>query len=219
MLRMQMVGLVVVGALVMSAVAAGSASAAHEWLINGTAITSRIVVHGSGLALLADTKAPGGEIKIHCHAFGDGYVGPGGIGLALAVTAELLGTNNRISCTFDKAGACKSNAPVLALAIHLPVLTLLVLSGGEVRGLAESDGNGTPGAKFTCTNILGSETVDECTAEQGSAALKNVAAGVEVIADALSPKANCTLGGTGAGVASGSGLIESPSATEKLTFD
>jgi hypothetical protein len=113
----------------------------------------------------------------------------------------------------------KSNAPVLALAIHLPVLTLLFLSGTEVRGLAESDGNGTPGAKFTCTNILGGETVDECTVEKGSAALANVAAGVEVKSDAQTPNANCTLGGAGAGVGSGFGLIESPSATEKLTFD
>src|ERR1700704_1680244 len=142
MLRIQMIGLAVMAALVMSAVAAGSASAAHEWLIGGASIAAPVKVHSLGLLLLADTKATGGEVKIHCHGFNTGTVGPGGHDLIEKITTTLLGTNNKVHCVFDKAGGCKSNSLLLALPVNLPWLTLLHLEGTEVRDLIEKDGGG-----------------------------------------------------------------------------
>lgn len=227
MLRIQMIGLAIVAALVMSAVAAGSASAAHEWLIGGAAIAAPVKVHSLGLLLLADTKAPGGEVKIHCHGFDTGTVGPGAYGLIEKITTTLLGTNERFHCKFDKAGACsEAKTPLLlALAVNLPWLTLLYLEGTEVRDLIEKDGGGgNSGWKIACTNILGGESVDECTSAPNHVGIHTTISlpdGVELLFDKKTPKATCSVGGAGAGAVEGFDLIESPGAgaANKLTFD
>jgi hypothetical protein len=222
MLRIQMVGLAVLGALVMGAAAAGSALAAHEWLINGAAIVAATKVHSIGLTLFSDTKATGGEIKVHCRRFYSGTVNPGGLGLVESITAELLKGSDKVPCTFDKVGACKSNVTPTVLALHLPWKTEFVLSGTEVRYLILADGNGEPGWGTTCTNVLGSTTEDDCLAEPGrpiSASLSNVTGGVLRTLDAQTQALKCSLGGAEAGIAAGTVLIESPSGAEKLTFD
>ena len=50
MLRIQMIGLALVAALAMSAVAASSASAAHLWLIGGKLVASPVKIHSQGLS-------------------------------------------------------------------------------------------------------------------------------------------------------------------------
>lgn len=220
MLRIKILGLALVAVFMMGAVAASSAMAAHQWLINKSPIASRVKVHSLGLLLLEDS---GTGTKLHCHGANDGYVGPGNVDLVLAITKELLGTNDKIPCTFDKAGLCNSGKPVTALALNLPWLTLITLIGGKVRDIIEKDPSasvsGNPGWKVTCTNILGGESIDECTLAEGNTALANSAAGVEAIFDAESPNANCTLGGAETGVVRGANTTFSPSGTEKLTFE
>jgi hypothetical protein len=222
MLRIQMIGLALVAALFMSAVAAGSASAAHEWLINGAPLTSTLKVHSVGLVLLEDTKAPGGAVQVHCKGFDAGTVSPGGLDLVESVTAELLKGSDKIPCTFDKVGACKSNVTPTALALNLPWRTELVLNGTSVRDLILADGHGEPGWSVTCTNIFGGTTEDHCLAEAGkpgSVSLTNVAGGVLGTFDKLTPNAKCSLGGAESGHVEGTVLTENPSGTEKLTFD
>jgi hypothetical protein len=225
MLRIQMIGLAIVASLAMSAIAAGSAMAAHEWLINGSPITVAKKIHSKGLLLLTDHNPLGNaslETAVHCKGFDAGTVGPGGADLIESITAELLGTNDKITCAFDKTGGCEASPAPLALALHLPWRTELYLVGTEVRDMIVADGAGEPGYKVICKAPLLGTITDECTAPLGSTGLANVAAGVEGIFEANSQNSNCKIGSegirNGAGLVRGSTLSENPSSTEKLTF-
>jgi hypothetical protein len=211
----------------MSAVAAGSASAEtelHQWLIGGHLLASPVLLHSLGLLLLTDHSPTGGEVVVHCHGFDHGTVGPHGLDLVLAITTALLSGSDKIPCTFDKSGLCKSDVTPLALALNLPWLTHLLLDNGRVRDRTLGDGNGLPGWHVICTNIIGGESKDACIAESpgGSPLLENVAEGVEAKFDGESGNAECSLNGgafrKGAGLVRGLTLFENPSATEKLTF-
>jgi hypothetical protein len=211
----------------MSAVAAASASAEHQWLINGSLLASPVKTHSKGTLTLTDHTVTGGETQVTCTGFDDGFVGPHALDLILAVTAELLGTNKKITCSFvaGKNGGCEASTAPTAEAVGLPWRTELYLRGAEVRDMITPDGAGNPGWAVTCKTILGNMT-DTCTTALGSTALANVAAGVSATFDKVSSEenpANCKLGGGAerakVGLVSGSDLIESPSATEKLTFE
>jgi hypothetical protein len=216
-----MIGFALVAAVFMSAVAVSSASAEHQWLVGGNPISSAIKVHSLGLLLLTDTKATGGEIKVHCKGLDDGTVGPGGLDLILAITTELLKGSDKIPCTFDKQGACNSSPAPTALALHLPWRTLIVLINGEVRDLLLGDGNGAPAWMVSCSTLLG-EMTDTCEEEAGHMAaplLANVAEGVKATFDETgSPPAKCSMGGAETGIVRGSIELLSPG-TEALTFD
>jgi hypothetical protein len=206
----------------MSAVAASSASAAeelpHEWLLNGLLIAKPIKIHSLFLILLTDLHATGGEVKVHCKGFNSGTVGPHALDLVETVTAELLGTNDKVPCTFDKAGACLTSTAPTLLALHLPWHTHIYLEGTEVRDDIVSDGNGDPGWAVTCKTIIGNVT-DDCTAPLGSAALENImGGGVLALFDALTPAANCSQGGALAGHVTGDITLHSPSPTLLLSF-
>lgn len=219
MLRIQMIGLAIVAALAMSAVAAGSASAAHLWLLNSKLIATPVTIHSHGTLELEDSKATGGAIRVKCTRFETGTVGPHALDLISKVTAEKLGTNDKIPCTFVKQGACKATPAPTILALHLPWHTELYLIGGEVRDMFESDGAGEPGWNMTCTNVLGGITEDECKTALGSTALTNVVGGVLATFDANMQFPTCSIGGVNAGRLAGDVLLLSPSAGEKLTFD
>jgi hypothetical protein len=193
----------------------------HGWLINGNSITSATKTHSKVLVLLSDSKATGGEVKVHCKGFDAGTVGPGAADLVESITAELLGTKKSISCSFDKVGACKAGTTPTFEAVHLPWKTELVLNGTEVRDLFLADGSGAPGWAVTCTNVIGGTTTDTCEEEAGkpySAGLSNVSEGVLATFDSKTPSAKCSIGGAEAGHLEGTDLTESPSSTEKLTF-
>jgi hypothetical protein len=193
----------------------------HGWLINGNSITSATKTHSKVLVLLSDSKATGGEVKVHCKGFDAGTVGPGAADLVESITAELLGTKKLISCSFDKVGACKAGTTPTFEAVHLPWKTELVLNGTEVRDLFLADGSGAPGWAVTCTNVIGGTTTDTCEEEAGkpySAGLSNVSEGVLATFDSKTPSAKCSIGGAEAGHLEGTDLTESPSSTEKLTF-
>ncbi|HWY18657.1 MAG TPA: hypothetical protein VNY27_08105 [Solirubrobacteraceae bacterium] len=228
MLRIQMIGLAIVAMLVMGAFVALTASAEehgkHVWAINGTPITAAIKLHSLGLLLLEDSKATGGASKIHCKGFDDGYVFPKGLDLVLHIANSLhnalLGIGLKIHCN-KVSGGCESSSLILALAVHLPWLTLLILHGTEVRDLIERDPNGpggNPGWLVSCKAPILGTVIDECTAELGSTSVVNVTGGVETVFEKVSPLAECSQGGAGAGKVEGLVLNESPSSTETLTF-
>jgi hypothetical protein len=234
MLRIQIIGLALVSAVLMSAVAAGSASAEaeklHQWLIvhliGGTEVHLLLSlpnkVHSLGLILLRDDTPPiGGPTEVHCHFFNDGYVGPHGLDLILDITSTLLGTEKKITCNITVLGGCKSGTTATAEAIHLPWLTHLYLEGNIVRDRILPDEHGKPGYSVTCTNILGGTTTDTCEAENNSTKMLNVAGGVEAIFNPPEGESGACKIGTetaraGAGLVTGSVLIESPSPTLHL---
>jgi hypothetical protein len=226
MLRIQMIGLAILAALAMSAVAAGSASAEKwQWLLFHSAtgvhllLNKEELVESEGLVLLEDSKATGGATQVHCHGFDLGTIGPHALDLVLSVTAEALGTKKSIPCTFDKVGLCKSGTTPTAEAVHLPWHTELVeLKAGKVSDLILGEGAGAPGWAVTCTNILGGKTTDECTEESGKPAAPFVEndGSLGVLArfeEENTPPAKCSLGGATSGHVSGTVLTESPSAT------
>lgn len=232
MLRIQILGLALVSALLMSVVVAGSASAdvivGHQWLLihdqSGIHLLLKapLPVHTEGLVLLEDEKAPLGAVKVHCHGFDEGTVGPHGLDLIKLITLELLGTKHVVGCTFDKNGACNANVEPTAEAIHLPWHTKLVLRGGIVRDLILSDGGGAPGWAVTC-EVLGSPTTDTCTEEEGKPAstiMENIAeSGVLAKFEGKTgSKAKCSLGGKEAGIVEGTDLTKNPSSTLLLAI-
>lgn len=234
MLRIQVIGLAIVAALAMSALAAGTASAEtelHQWLLihdqpNGEQIhlllAAPITVHSEGLVLLEDEKAPGGPVEVHCHGFDAGTVGPHGLDLVESITTELLKGSNKIPCNFVKNGSCLTSTTPTAEALHLPWHTELVLIGGVVHDLILSDGAGIPGWAVTCNTILGSMT-DKCEEEPGepnSTVMSNVLG--EGVLGKFEPaagiRAKCSIGGAKAGKVTGTVLTQNPSSTLLLAI-
>jgi hypothetical protein len=228
MLRIQMIGLAIVSAMLMSAVAAGSASAENwQWLLFHSEtgvhllLNKEELVHTEGLLLLEDTKATGGAVQVHCHGFDLGTIGPHALDLVLSVTAEPLGTKKSVPCTFDKVGACKSGTTPTAEALHLPWHTKLLELEGKPHDQILGNGAGAPGWKVTCTNFIGGTTEDDCLEEPGkpnSPLVENDGA-LGVLATFLKPgsagsaRAKCSVGGAEAGIVEGTVLTKSPSST------
>jgi hypothetical protein len=227
MLRIQIIGLAIVSALLMSAVAAGSASAEtelhHQWLLYHSQsgihllLAAPIRVHSLGLILLED-HGPGAGVRIHCHAYDTGTVGPHGLDLVESITLELLGSHNLILCLYDKVPSlsCNENKMPDVQAIHLPWRTELVLRAGLLTDLILADGNGRPGYRVTCINVLGGTTEDTCVEEAGKPArtvISNQLNGVLGEFNTISPLGECTIGGKEAGLVSGFTLTENPSPT------
>jgi len=226
MLRIQIIGLAFASAIVMSALATGSASAENwQWLLFHSEtgvhllLNKEELVETEGLLLLEDSKATGGASAVHCHGFDLGTIGPHALDLILSITAEPLGTKKSIPCTFDKVGACKSGTTPTVEAVNLPWHTELVeLKAPKVSDLLLGGGAGKPGYVTTCTNILGGTTKDECLEEAGQPAAPFVSndglLGVQAtFSEENTPPAKCSLGGEKAGHVSGTVLTKSPSAT------
>ncbi len=214
MLRVQMIGVALVAVFAMSAVAATGASA-HEWLLGGKPITAAKTIMSKGTLELTDDAATGGAVAVSCAGFDTGTVGPGAADLISKVTAEELGTNNSITCTFVKKGACEGTT-AKAVALALPWKTEIYSEGTETRDMITSDGAGSPGWGVTCKTLLGSME-DKCTVALGSTALANVTGGVDATFEKKSQKASCSLGNSTSGLVSGADFLESP-AGETLTF-
>ena len=225
MLRVQILGLALVSALMMSVVAAGSASAEtelHQWLINHKLLASPVTVHLLGLLLLEDTAT---GVRVHCHGSATGTVGPHGLDLIKSITLELLGTKDLVLCLYDKVKAltCKENEMPDALAINLPWHTQLILHGTEVRDLILGHGGGKPGWKVTCKNVIGGTSTDTCEEEEnkpGSTSMKNETNGSGVLGtfDGNNPRAKCSeaKGEPETGLVSGTVLTQSPSSKDHL---
>jgi len=214
MLRIRIIGLAIMAVFAMSAVAASSASA-HEWLISGKPIAKATTIMSHGTLELEDSVA---GTAVSCTGFDTGTVGPGAADLISKISSTVLGASNVITCSFVKQGLCESTAPT-ALAEHLPWKTEIYTSATGTRDMITADGAGEPGWTVTC-HVGGAATPDTCTAALGSTGLANVTGGggVNATFEEHSQKANCTIGGTEAGVVRGTDLLLSPAAGEPLTF-
>jgi hypothetical protein len=225
MLRIQLIGLALVSAVAMCALAAGSASAENwQWLLYHSEtgvhllLSKEELVESLGILLLEDQKGLAAGAAVVCHGYDLGTVGPHGLDLVLSITLEPLGTKKSVLCTLEKAGGCKAGTSPTAEALNLPWHTLLFEREGKVRDLILEDGGGRPGWKVTCTNLIGGTTEDDCKEEAGKPASTVMTnAGLEgVLAEfnpAENPKAECSVGGKEAGIVKGTSLTESPSPT------
>ncbi len=182
-------------ALLFGAAMAASASA-DEYLFNGKPITERLTLGGLGELELIDMKE---GVAVKCTGHSEGTKGPGAL-LEITKVTGLAGELN-VPCTVEKGSSLCESAT--AMAVNLPWHSELILREGELRGLITTS---NAGWEVNCETIIGKVT-DTCTGT-GSAALKNVSGGVEVIAEEKSGKANCSRGGAEAGLVRGHGLIE-----------
>lgn len=213
MKKIQILGLALVAVFAFSAVAAASAFAENEWLLNGAAVTSKIPVLSEAIELkLADMK--GGlfleEISVLCSGLDLGTVGPKGEDEVTEIL-NLAGTEKTIKCPAS-SGCGEAEATVEAL--NLPWKTKIILKGTEFRDEVGPGTGGGPGYKVTCA--LG--ITDSCTsptAELSSTKLTNETGGVDSLFEAISEEkpATCTRGGAKEGLVKGLDTIISDSGT------
>jgi hypothetical protein len=204
--KLKLVGLMLVAAFAILAVAAASASAL-QWLINGKGLTTATAVKSAGTLLLADLSAPSGGTFIICKGVDTGFVGPGAKDQISTIEAE--------SCKFQegKNGACTASDPVTATGINLPWLTLL-LTVGAAPGTVRDDifphpGGGNPGWSVTCTVGGIIKVSDECTSGTGSPVVSNLTTGVGETFEP-SETASCSNGNSSSGMVIGTDLTQNP---------
>ncbi|MGN6587855.1 MAG: hypothetical protein ACTHKT_10375 [Solirubrobacterales bacterium] len=193
-------GLAFSAMLLISGLAVANASAAPQWTLNGAAITKAVATSGSGTLELTDEKGFfGNTVTVSCTGTTTGTAGPG--------AADTTSTVTVTSCK-TVAGTCGSPS---ASAVNLPWKTELSTVGGVVRDTIKSDGKGAPGYKVECT--VGIRVSDTCTSEEGMPKVTLNTSPVPVIFDEGSGKANCTMGGTGAGHVRGTVTVKSSAGT------
>ena len=209
-------GLCLVAMLVVSMVAAASASAAPHWLhcVEGTTgtkyTTSQCKTAGTGSwtwqevtgteavvshasLLLTDTKTVAGEVTVECTGKDEGTVGPGKFDRITAIT--------EINCVNEKN--CETVVKP-AEPLNLPWQTELAevpAGSGKIRdNITAVNGKGAGWAVTCKVSIF--EVEDKCTTEEGSVGVQNVTTpGVPgellVLGDfeKESAEANCTASG------------------------
>jgi hypothetical protein len=186
-------------AVTLGAVIVIPASAAEtllaEWLINGAAITSLTSTSIESRVLLEDEKVPiAGKVAVVCEGVLDGSVGANGEGEIteiLTLSGFAINSGNPLSC--EKETACEEAGKVVP--IGLPWHGLLIL---EETGIFKSViQQSTAGVEITC-KVFGISETDTCTATGNSGPKStNGTSDAVMSAEAVTPKGNCSLGGTG----------------------
>ena len=225
-MRLRTIGLALVAVFAMSAVAASAASAVPpSWgacaagtpetkppCLNSSEklveLTSALAVKSKGTLSLTDTKVPlVGSVTVKCTGTDAGTIGPE---KADSIT-EIYETSGskKIKCTSSQCTGTPE-----AEAVHLPWTTELVevtnkKGEKEIRDLIKNSGAGVPGWAVKCT-ILGVTKTDECTAASSTKTTNTASGNVAAEFEKESPKANCSLGGTGSGEVNGTDTIEHP---------
>jgi hypothetical protein len=219
MRKIYTVGLAVVAVFAFSVIAAASASAATEWLLEGAAIPSPgDTVETTGELLLEDT---GTGTQIECSGKFDGTVGPGATDkiekiLNLAGVEETSNENlakvtkPAIDCKVEAAGLCNVTVGALiwVFPLHLPWKTELLLPEATlwVDDIVSGTG-GEPGYEVSCSTIIGVQT-DVCEGKPGSIET-NVTGGVEGVfeeAETFNPRGTCSIGGAKTALTVGKGI-------------
>ena len=154
-----------------------------EWRQGGLALTESVGTKWSGTLKLADTKA---GLTVSCHATGEGTVGPEAAGTE---------TNWKTSECSTTAGECGSPSMTTKNA---PWNTEMERVGTLTQDLTVSGKGGTPGFSIFCFGVIR----DTCEGEF-AAAMENVTGGVHATFDG--GKLDCSLGGSGTGVATDTG--------------
>jgi hypothetical protein len=198
MTRIKMLGLMVGAVFALSAVAASTASAV-QWLNNGAAITSALLVLSTGTLLLQDLSTGAAVI---CKGDNHGTVGPGAVDLTLSVIS--------LGCVFDtgKTGPCEAGVTPSAAAVHLPWITRLLTVAGATRDMIEeTPGKGAPGWEVKCKVPIFGIVTDTCTsATEGDPKITNDATDVLETFEATE-KASCSEGTATSGMVIGTTLI------------
>lgn len=226
MRKIQLVGVVLLALFALGALTATSAMASTllaEWLLNGTAITTEVLIEGSGELLLEDTKAIlGSAAAVLCSGIGVGWVGPN----SLDWVSEVLNLNGEAISTTPLSGlslectpqtGCETNTSVLVWPIGLPYTSeveLVEQTGGPFfADIGRASTGGNAGWELTDCLVLGSPHEDECTTPEGAAELRlegttllaiASAAFLELIGGRL---ALCTASGEETGLDSGEGSL------------
>lgn len=194
--------LALVAVFAFSAVAAATASAEAtllaEWLILGAGVTTLTSTEALGKILLEDTVF---KAAVECEGTFDGSVGPNGEDETTEVLTEATKEAVTLAKPFTTANGCKivsgceSTQPVEVAPEELPWHTLLYLveSTGKFRDLV-----GKASYSVKC-RILFITSTDECKNENGSFEVLASAEGAEGTGS-VTPGANCSVGGTGAGI-------------------
>ncbi len=205
MKRVHLIGIALMAAFAMAAVAASAASA-HEWLEDGSPIASALKVNSKGTLELTDSKTTIGSVTLECTGVDVGTIGPDAADKIEKVEESPLGSGKtKIKCTSTNRSCGSPEAE----AVHLPWNTEIQTVGTETRDVIKNSGAGVPGWAATCT-VIGIKVTDTCTAESNTA-LADVSPNVEAIFDAKSPKATCSQSGEATGSVLGVDLIEAPS--------
>jgi hypothetical protein len=155
-IQIMLLALFAMGAV--SAFAASSALATHEWLnLAGAKVTTATEELYDGLFLLHH-KLPailgGGSILFHCTGQFHGTVGPAGKD-AITDVLGLSGELNSVHCEVLSStnSICPGGELVTFGMRNLPWNTQLVLSGSETLDEILSSGAGEPGYETTCKSI------------------------------------------------------------------
>jgi hypothetical protein len=199
-------GLAFSAMLLISGLAVANASA-HQWTLNGAAITTPVNTTGSGTLLLTDENGFfGSTVTVECAGTTSGTAGPGAADTTSSVTVT--------SCK-TVAGPCEKPH---ASAVDLPWNTELSTVGGVLRDTIRNDGNGEPGYLVECT-IFGSVIKDTCKSERGQPKVLGTEPvdPVKLEFDTGSGTADCTLGGAGAGHVRGTVTVSSSSGTLSIS--
>jgi hypothetical protein len=214
MKKHHVLGLLMLALFAFSAVMAASASAETtllaEWLIKEKAVATLTSVEISGELLLEDTGVKGHVI---CDGIFDGSVGESGeaeITEVLSLAPAVVTLTAPLLCKSVSGSACEESTTDIEVAPDgLPWHGLLFLmENGEMLLVLNSVVTYT----VTCLD-LGLKITDECTAAAGtSGKIENGTASAEQKGEAT-PRANCTLGG------SGTGLIEPLPGNEILNLE
>jgi hypothetical protein len=193
MRKIHTIGLALVAVFAFFAIAATSAFALSEWLVDGASVpsTAKVHVETTGTVVLADL---GAGVTVECAGGGLGMVweGQGTIEEAEATSCTTL------------AGSCGGPS---AKAVNTPWnVEILLLEPADEHYLLmlKNGGKGAPGWEVTCFSIF----KDACTTEAGEPLTENMPLESDVLAifDQGS-LATCTLGGSGQGEVAGETLL------------
>jgi hypothetical protein len=235
MRKIQLLGVVLLALFAFGVLTAASASAAFllaEWLVNGVAVTTELVVESTGEVLLEDNKVPLiGKAVILCSGISVGWVGPNSLGWiseVLSLNGEAISTTPLVGLSLDcvaQAG-CETNTAVLVWPVGLPgtvEVELLEQEGGPFFvGLAKSANGAVGGWEIQNCLVLGASQEDECTASEGAAQLTlegtTLLGSVSEAFTQLTQLTNatCKVGGINSGIVEGSAALV-PSGGGELT--
>jgi hypothetical protein len=173
------------------------------WTKGETIVKENVVVKSKSVGgiKLEDSKM---GVAIECLISDEGKIGNEGKGEVTAITTS--------ECKTLKA--CEAGT-ITANAVHLPWKTQLQEVEENARDKISNGGSGEPGWKIEC-KVIGILLTDECNGET-SQGTENVSGGVDTIFDSKSAHLNCSAGGPGAGVVSGTDLDESPAGENQIT--
>jgi hypothetical protein len=227
MRKIQILGLLV-GVFAFAAIAVASASAAPEWLLNGSA-ASKVAVSTTGTLTLEDT---GAKTSVECNGTFVGTVGPGAadeITLVEDLEAKDVtkanegnATTGWLDCKIVTKGICEeaTGALVKVFPLHLPWITTLALNANATSGFVDniSNSESNPGYEVKC-HVIGIEAGDTCTGNTGGEAANGTSdvTGTFSANELITPHVSCTVGGAKTGKNTGTGLTESSSGTLSIS--